>query len=252
MRPIDGGETLVLYRVSPDTAVKRWFTDHINMTGIKAQGLNCNVVQGYPLYAEGANQSGADRGFPRLGIAHAGDTDVQDSGIGAGFCEFHPAAFPAFQELLQNFKQLPEHERIASDAVIDAISQAVVVQRWIELVESTVVIAGFASGGGAWLDNRRLYNSVAGQLKPLQHDIQEHYEGVKVVTEDRREADLEYTDAEHGLLFGFEIAIRIRQPRRTFRALPHYKRPGIESFDIHMEESGTQWGPIEGTFHFRT
>jgi hypothetical protein len=252
VRPIDGGETLVMYRIGPDTAVKRWFTEHINMTGIDAQGLTCNVVQGYPLYAEGANQSGADRGFPRLGIAHAGDTDVRDSGIGAGFCEFHPASFPAFQEMLRSLKSLPEHERIASDAVIEAVSGADVVQRWIELVESTVVIAGFASGGGAWLDNRRLYNSIAGQLKPLQHDIQEHYAGIKVITEDRREADLEYTDAEHGLLFGFEISIRIRQPRRTYRALPAYKRPAIERFDIHMEESGTQWGPIEGTFHFRT
>ena len=252
MKPIDGGETLVLYRVSPDTAVKRWFQEHINMTGIDAQGLNCNVVQGYPLYAEGANPSGADRGFPKLGIGHGGDIEVQDSGIGAGFCQFHPAAFPAFQELLTGFKALPEHERIASDAVIDAISQADVVQRWIELVESVVIIAGFASGGGAWLDNRRLYNSVAGQLKPLQHDLHELYPGVKVLTEDRREADLEYTDAEHGLLFGFEISIRIRQPRRTFRALPAYKLPVIDRIDIHMEDSGTQWGPIEGSFNFRT
>lgn len=245
---ISPSPTMILYRSQPDILLHDWFAKHLNDTGLSLAGLDVNLVFGHPLFQSSATSGVVDRGFPRLGIGHAVDFTLADSGIGAGYDEFCPG--DDFRDALAAYKALiPEPQR-SPDKIIDAIAHAEVVQRWIEFVESVVVIAGFVGGGGAWMDNRRLCQSVEGLLKPFAHDVHSKVEGVKVFTEGRRECPIEFDDKTHGKLFGFEIALTIKQPRRTYRAQPGYVAEPVDRFDIHVEGSRTVWGQTPGKFGF--
>jgi hypothetical protein len=235
---------LVVYRAAPEYIVRTYLADALPRTGLPERGIDCPVVHGHPLFAEGITAQGFDRNFPRIGVEWT--RDKRTDHVGQAFREFAPT--PRWRALLNDYKRLPPAQRAASDAVIDALTEAPRIQSWTHHVESEVLIAGFAAGPQGRTTLRALYETTEALLAPLAHDLMEAFPGVKVWADEAHEVNIT-SDQFAAPVWGFEILVRISQARRLFRAKPKLPFPDNPEFDIHLVDSRTEFR-FGGLFEF--
>lgn len=226
---------LVCYQIPPEDAVIEVLKTLLQECGFQDRKMDIPVIAGHPLFSEGISEQGADREFPKIGVEWT--TDERTDFVGMGYARFKPSA--DFKAQLQGYKTyLQDNRRMSPDSVIDSLTESKLVERFHHLVDSNVIIAGFASGGSGRRQSRWLYEAVDACLAPLLMDLQELYPGVSLKTTNHHEINL-VTDDYGTRLWGFEIPIIISQYRTTLRTVPNYA--DIAGFDIHLVNSRTRF-----------
>lgn len=232
---------LTVYRVPPEIVVQAWLARNLPLSGLPDRGINPPVILGHPLFVEGVNGEGFDKNFPKVGVEWVRDKRTENTG--ETFLEFRPSA--NWKQSIQAMKDTPKHERAASDDAIDALTRASHVQSFTHMVESTVVISGFASGGAGRNTMRSIYETIDSMLSAMVHDISQVF-NVSVLYDGDHEVNIT-SEQFASPVWGFEIPIRIAQMRRIFR--PKVVTD-ITAFDISLVGSRTQFGAVKGIFDF--
>lgn len=232
---------IVFYQVPPEDATIQILNHLLVDSGFQNDnqkiGVSIPVIAGHPLFSEGISEGGADREFPKIGVEWS--TDERTDFIGQGYERFRPGT--DFKNKIQSYKQyLQDSRRVSPDSLIDELTEAKLVEKFHHLVDSHVVIAGFASGGTGRKTSRWMYEAVDACIAPLLVDMQKLYPGISIKTSNHHEVNL-VTDDYGSRLWGFEIPIVISQYRTTLRSVPDYESPEIKKFDVHLIHSRTKF-----------
>ncbi|MEQ8353859.1 MAG: hypothetical protein RH862_20440 [Leptospiraceae bacterium] len=236
---------LTVHIAPPENTVKLWLQGNLPLTGLRTRNVDAPVINGHPLFVEGISESGFDRNFPRVGVEWT--RDIREDYIGHNFRRFKPT--DRFRAALHNYtSSLPRESRAAPEAAAEELGEADIVETWLHMVQSEVIIAGFTSGGAGRPTLRILYETVESLMAPMAQDIMEAFPGVKVDIDETHEVNIT-SNQFASPVWGFEIPIKLRQPRRVFRKKPAHLFPDITGFDIHMEDSRTVF-KTRGLFDF--
>lgn len=232
---------VVFYQMPPEDGVIEVLSNLLVGCGFQDDknqiGVTVPVIAGHPLFEEGISEGGADRNFPKVGVEWV--TDMRTEYIGQGYERFRPGN--NFRARMDSYKKhLQDTRRMSQDKVIDKLINSKLVEKFHHLVESQIVIAGFASGGAGRKTSRWMYEAVDACIAPLMMDLQELYPGISVKTNPTHEVNL-VTDDYGTRLYGFEIPINIVQYRVTIRSVPDYLNPEIKGFDVHLVNSRTRF-----------
>ena len=236
---------LVVHVAPPEHVVKIWLEHNLRETGLRARRLDVPVVHGHPLFAEGISEEGFDRNLPKIGVEWT--SDKREDNIGHNFRRFKPS--DQFRAMLNNYAaSLPADQRAATEMASNSLGQAKIVETWTHMVQSEVIIAGFTTGGTGRPSLRFIYETVDCLMAPMAQDIMTAFPGVKVDVSEVHEVNIT-SEMFGSKVWGFEIPVMIRQPRRIFRKKPEHAFPDIEGFDIHIRESRTVF-KTKGLFDF--
>lgn len=235
---------IVLYKFPPENGVAYFLRKNLDFTGLKERKINVQVIQGHPLFTNSNNSESEDKFFPAIGVEWISDT--RQDFINLNFSEFKN--YDGLREDFQAYKQIPIHERAVSDEQLDTLTNAKLLQRWIHKVESKVIIAGFVSGGQARPALRALYETVDGILEGISQDIMQHFQGVIVDIEKNNEVNISAASQFGQPVWGFEVGLRITQPRITIRSKPFYPENEIKGFDVYIRNSKTIFKEVGSFF----
>lgn len=223
---------LVLYKYQPENSTKYFLKAILEDMGLHERNLNINILSGHPLFVEGNNQDNIDNFFPALGVEWTRDKKTQY--VSSNFKEIKNT--DALRSELSKYKETVDlSDRAASDQSIERLIEAEYLQRFSQLVESEVILAGFTAGGQARQSLRIFFETIDGILPALAHDIMRTVQGVKVEYDDP-EVNL-FTESFGFPAYGFEIKLKITQPRIVYKTKTVYPEEKIKRFDIHLENS---------------
>lgn len=235
---------IVLYKFPPENGVAYFLKKNLELTGLKERKIEAQVIQGHPLFVTANNTDSEDKFFPAIGVEWI--TDTRKDFIGLNFKEFKN--YDALREDFQAYKEIEKQDRSVSDTQLDILTNATILQRFVHMVESKVIIAGFVSGGVGRTTLRALYETVDGMLEGVTQDIMEFYQGVKVDIEKDNQMNISAANQFGQPVWGFEIGLRITQPRITIRSKPYYPENEIKGFDVYIHKSKTVFKTIGGFF----
>ena len=236
---------IVLYKFPPENGIKYFLEKNLSDSGLKERKIEYQIIQGHPLFNNTNNSESPDKFFPAIGVEWI--TDTRQDFIGQNFNEIYNN--DRLKLDFQNYKTIPIHDRAISDNQLDILTNAKKLQRFIHKVESRVIIAGFTSGGTGRPTLRSIYEVVDGVLEGMTHDIMGLFQGVKVDIEKNNEVNI--SASQFGFpVWGFEIGLKITQPRITIRSIPYYPEEEIRCFDVYLEKSKTVFKEINSFFNF--
>lgn len=236
---------LVLYKFPPETGIVKFLSENVKLTGLRERGLPTNVIHGHPLFVHGFNNDTPDKFFPVVGVEWV--TDNRTESIGQNFREFQNN--DDFRIFLQEYKNTPSSDRTSSNEQIDSLTKAERIQQFIHNTESEVIIAGWTNGGHGRASLRWLYEAVDGILDGVCHDIMKTFTGVKVEVNGNIQMNIE-SEQLGFQTWGFEVSLKIIQPRLTYRAKPVYPENFIGGFDVHLRNSKTVFEWSNGLWGF--
>jgi hypothetical protein len=224
---------LVLYKFSPEIGLKTYLESNLKESGLIDRKIPINVVLGHPLFVEGFSNETPEKFFPVVGLEHVTDTRIES--IGQNYKLIKNT--DTLKEQFQNYKTIETTQRIELDYIVDELTQAESIERFIHSVESQVIIAGFTSGNHGRSTLRLLYNAVDGILDGVCHDIMREAQGVKVEVQSNIQMNIE-SDQFGFPVWGFEIPLKIIQPRMTIRSKSAHTK---NIFDVHLKNSRTEF-----------
>ncbi|HNF63769.1 MAG TPA: hypothetical protein PKZ20_18700 [Rhodocyclaceae bacterium] len=240
---------LVQYIIHPENEVLNLLKELLPQTGINERKLQTRIINGHPLFQEGNNNELLNSEFPAIGVEHT-SVDREDS-IGFNFRRFRNS--DRIREFFQKEKEKPLNARVASDKILDELTDSPIINKFITAVKNEVIIAGYCSGIMGKNSNHILYHAVQGIMSPMSHIIQYRHSGVKVMILPNAQVNIEFPDSPHGKLWGFEITVNIFQTQITYmNELPEYTNLiGGNKFDVWIKDSKTQFGSDPDFFSFR-
>ena len=134
---------LIQYQVHPENTVLHLLREFFPMTGItERKGFETRIIQGHPLFSESVNQGNNNSEFPAIGVEHT--SDIRTDSIGQNFSRFRNSQ--VIREFFQKEKLKPMEERIATDSMLDRLTTAPILNKFLCSVKSIVSIAGYCSG----------------------------------------------------------------------------------------------------------
>ena len=202
---------LVQYIIHPENEVLNLLKELLPQTGINERKLQTRIINGHPLFQEGNNNELLNSEFPAIGVEHT-SVDREDS-IGFNFRRFRNS--DRIREFFQKEKEKPLNARVASDKILDELTDSPIINKFITAVKNEVIIAGYCSGIMGKNSNHILYHAVQGIMSPMSHIIQYRHSGVKVMILPNAQVNIEFPDSPHGKLWGFEITVNIFQTQMT-------------------------------------
>jgi hypothetical protein len=240
---------LIQYQVHPENTVLRLLKEFFPYTGITdRKGFETRIIQGHPLFNESVNQNNNDSEFPAIGIEHT--SDLRTDSVGQNFSRFRNS--PKIQEFFQAEKKKPTNERVASDEILDRLTAAPILNKFLTSVKSIVSIAGYSAGITAKNQNHLIYNTVDGLMLPICHTIMYRHRGVKAMVSPNTQTNIEMDHITGGKIWGFESSLEIYQTKAVYMdELPEYTNlVGGNVFDVWIKDSKTQFGKDEEFFSF--
>lgn len=232
---------LIQYQVHPENTVLTLLKEFFPYTGItERKGFQTRIIQGHPLFNESVNQTNNDSEFPAIGVEHTSDLRIDS--VGQNFSRFRNS--PRIQEFFQNEKKKERVERVASDEILDRLTAAPILNKFLTSVKSIVSIAGYSAGLPAKNQNHLIYNTVDGLMLPICHTIMWKYRGVKAMVTPNTQTNIEMDHTRAGKIWGFESSIEIHQTKAVYMdELPEYTNIlGGKTFDVWIKDSKTQFG----------
>lgn len=232
---------LIQYQVHPENTVLNLLKEFFPYTGItERKGFQTRIIQGHPLFNESVNQTNNDSEFPAIGVEHTSDLRIDS--VGQNFSRFRNS--PRIQEFFQNEKKKERVERVASDEILDRLTAAPILNKFLTSVKSIVSIAGYSAGLPAKNQNHLIYNTVDGLMLPICHTIMWKYRGVKAMVSPNTQTNIEMDHTRAGKIWGFESSIEIHQTKAVYMdELPEYTNIlGGKTFDVWIKDSKTQFG----------
>lgn len=240
---------LIQYQVHPENTVLHLLREFFPMTGItERKGFETRIIQGHPLFSESVNQGNNNSEFPAIGVEHT--SDIRTDSIGQNFSRFRNSQ--VIREFFQKEKLKPMEERIATDSMLDRLTTAPILNKFLCSVKSIVSIAGYSSGTTAKNQNHLIYNTVDGLMLPICHTIMYRHRGVKAMASPNTQTNIEMDQLGGGKIWGFESSIEIYQTKAVYMdELPEYTNlVGGNIFDVWIKDSKTQFGKDEDFFSF--
>ncbi len=233
---------LFTYPAPPEDAVVDYFRQCLPLTGLGERNISVPIEHGHPLYQQGVSTKGPNSKFPKIGVECATEKHTQFLGLN----EHHFQNSNSFLKYLESIAELPESKRLPSKAFLDSFSRQKNIQQLQFTCESDVVIIGFVTGNAGRTTNRFLYDSSLAVTLLLANDLPILHPGVSVFLPEDTEPNLTTTDFAEPF-WGFEIRVRIVQTKSIFRTKPAFLFPDIQSFDVSLSRSRTQF---KGEFGF--
>ena len=240
---------LIQYQIHPENTVLHLLRDFFPMTGItERKGFETRIIQGHPLFSESVNQNNNNAEFPAIGVEHT--SDVRIDSVAQNFMRFRNSQ--RIREFFQKEKLKPIEERIATDSMLDKLTTAPILNKFLFSVKSIVSIAGYCSGITAKNQNHLIYNTVDGLMLPICHTIMYRHRGVKAMVSPNTQTNIEMDHITGGKIWGFESSIELHQTKAVYMdELPEYTNlVGGNIFDVWIKDSKTQFGKDEDFFSF--
>lgn len=241
---IDKGAILTTYVAPPEDSIFEFFKENIPLTGLIGRELDISIIKGHPLFQEGISETGVDGLLPKIGVEWARDNRTESLGMN----EISTKPDQYFFDMLNELAQLPDSRRMPSKEFLDKLSRAKRIQQFQWIVQSEVIITGFASGMSGRRVNQWMFEVCDGLLPLIQNDIPIYYPGCSILLNPDSEPNLSSTDFGKPV-FGFEIRVLIVQTRNTWREKPDFLYPKTKKFEVHFKGSKTRF---EGSFGLET
>lgn len=241
---IDKGAILTTYIAPPEDIIYDFLAETVQLTGLISRNFDIPIIKGHPLFQEGISETGIDGLLPKIGVEWANDRRIESLGMN----EITTKPDENFFDILNSLSQLPDSRRMPAQEFIDRLSQAKKIQQFQWLVQSEVVITGFASGTAGRKSNQWMFETCDGILPLIQNDIPIYYPGCSIILNQESEPNLSSTDFGKPV-FGFEIKISVVQTRNTWRVKPDFIFPKTKKFEVHFKGSKTRF---EGNFGLET
>ena len=233
---------LIQYQVHPENTVLKLLQEFFPYTGLPSRkGFETRIIQGHPLFNESTNQNNNNAEFPAIGVEHT--SDIRTDSIGQNFSRFRNSS--KIQKFFQDEKKKPTNERVATDEILDLLTAAPILNKFLTSVKSIVSIAGYSSGTAAKNQNHLIYNTIDGLMLPVCHTIMYRHRGVKAMVSPNTQTNIEMDHTTGGKIWGFESSVEIYQTKAVYMdELPEYTNMlGGKTFDVWIKDSKTQFGP---------
>ncbi|MCB1178098.1 MAG: hypothetical protein KDK36_11005 [Leptospiraceae bacterium] len=205
-------------------AVTKTLQKFVIETGLDSRAINTEnlVIEGHPFFQEGA-KSKTDSLFPRVGVELDKEIPTEDLGMNHSPIQLVTANVKAkLQRILERDSKESEYEYLDSKRINEFLSSANYVEKFTGHSSMDLTISGWAVGNAAEKTHYFIWQAIDSIIPFTLHSLSKEY-GISITKESSTFNIRNFQFADNA--FGFEIVLKSRQLKETFRVLDTYQKP---------------------------
>lgn len=208
----------------PQFAVSKTLQELISETGLESRSITTQnlVVEGHPFYTVGAKDK-TDSLFPKIGVEWESDESVDDLGLNQQILLIQG---PIKNKIEKAFlRESKNYEFLDSERFNEFLHKGNgYAETYTRHVESNILITGWATGNAAQKTHLFLYQAVDAVVPYLMRQLSVDYGTSLILPQDSVTLNISNNQFSD-FAFGFEIKLKLRQVRDTYRILDNFKNP---------------------------